>query len=85
MAFDLAQTYRNPVMVAADGFMGQMMEAVEIKPSPQDRRGLLLGPRFHEGAGASGATPPPSSSLPTSGDHNQAPEKFRAIKGGAAL
>lgn len=34
MAFDLAQTYRSPVMVAADGFMGQMMEAVEIKPSP---------------------------------------------------
>lgn len=34
LAFDLAQKYRNPVMVAADGFMGQMMEAVEIKPSP---------------------------------------------------
>ena len=34
MAFDLAEKYRNPVMVAADGFMGQMMEAVEIKPSP---------------------------------------------------
>ena len=33
LAFDLAQKYRNPVMVAADGFMGQMMEAVEIKPS----------------------------------------------------
>lgn len=33
-AFDLAQKYRNPVMVAADGFMGQMMEAVEVKPSP---------------------------------------------------
>lgn len=34
LAFDLAQKYRNPVMVAADGFMGQMMEAVEVKPSP---------------------------------------------------
>jgi len=34
LAFDLAQKYRNPVMVAADGFMGQMMEAVEIKASP---------------------------------------------------
>ena len=34
LAFDLAQKYRNPVMIAADGFMGQMMEAVEIKPSP---------------------------------------------------
>ncbi len=30
-AFDLAQKYRNPVMILADGFMGQMMEAVEIK------------------------------------------------------
>ena len=31
-AFDLSQKYRNPVLVLADGFMGQMMEAVEIKP-----------------------------------------------------
>jgi 2-oxoglutarate ferredoxin oxidoreductase subunit alpha len=31
-AFDLSQKYRTPVMVLADGFMGQMMEAVEIKP-----------------------------------------------------
>jgi 2-oxoglutarate ferredoxin oxidoreductase subunit alpha len=30
LAFDLAFIYRNPVMIAADGFMGQMMEAVEI-------------------------------------------------------
>jgi len=29
-AFDLALKYRNPVMILADGFMGQMMEAVEI-------------------------------------------------------
>ena len=33
LSFELAQKYRNPVMVAADGFMGQMMEAVEIHPS----------------------------------------------------
>jgi len=31
LAFDLAEKYRNPVMVLADGFMGQMMEAVEFK------------------------------------------------------
>ncbi|MDD3134036.1 MAG: 3-methyl-2-oxobutanoate dehydrogenase subunit VorB [Synergistales bacterium] len=31
MAFDLALKYRNPVMILADGFMGQMMEAVEIR------------------------------------------------------
>ncbi len=33
LSFDLAQKYRILVMVAADGFMGQMMEAVEITPS----------------------------------------------------
>jgi 2-oxoglutarate ferredoxin oxidoreductase subunit alpha len=31
-AFELSQKYRMPVMVLADGFMGQMMEAVDIKP-----------------------------------------------------
>ncbi len=31
MAFDLAEFYRNPVMILTDGFMGQMMEAVEFK------------------------------------------------------
>jgi len=31
LAFDLAEKYRNPVMVLADGFMGQMMEAVEFR------------------------------------------------------
>jgi len=30
-AFELSQKYRTPVLVLADGFMGQMMEAVEIK------------------------------------------------------
>lgn len=29
-AFDLAQIYRNPVMVICDGVIGQIMEAVEI-------------------------------------------------------
>jgi len=31
MAFDLAEYYRNPVMILADGFMGQMMEVIEFK------------------------------------------------------
>jgi 2-oxoglutarate ferredoxin oxidoreductase subunit alpha len=31
-AFNLADTYRNPVMVLADGMIGQMMEPVEITP-----------------------------------------------------
>lgn len=29
MAFDIADIYRNPVMVLADGMIGQMMEAIE--------------------------------------------------------
>ncbi len=33
LAFDLADRYRNPVIVTADGFTGQMMEAVDF-PAP---------------------------------------------------
>lgn len=33
LAFDLADKYRNPVMVAADGNLGQMMEPVDLKES----------------------------------------------------
>ena len=33
LAFELAEKYRNPVMILGDGFMGQMMEAVEFKES----------------------------------------------------
>lgn len=32
-AFDLADKYRNPVMLLADGLLGQMMEPVEFKPA----------------------------------------------------
>jgi len=31
LAFDLAERYRNPVMVCADGMIGQMMEPVEFR------------------------------------------------------
>ena len=31
LAFDLADTYRNPVMILADGMLGQMMEPVTLK------------------------------------------------------
>jgi len=34
-AFDLAERYRNPVVVLADGFIGQMMEPVEF-PAPKE-------------------------------------------------
>ena len=30
-AFDLADTYRNPVIVMADGFIGQMMEPLDLE------------------------------------------------------
>ncbi len=33
LAFDLADKYRNPAMVIADGNLGQMMEPVELKDS----------------------------------------------------
>ena len=32
LAFDLADVYRNPVMILGDGVLGQMMEPVEFKP-----------------------------------------------------
>jgi 2-oxoglutarate ferredoxin oxidoreductase subunit alpha len=35
LAFDLADKYRTPVMVLADGMLGQMMEPVEL-PEPVD-------------------------------------------------
>ena len=34
LAFDLAERYRNPVMVCADGMIGQMMEPVEFAAEP---------------------------------------------------
>ena len=33
LAFDLADRYRNPVMILGDGNIGQMMEPIEFKPS----------------------------------------------------
>jgi 2-oxoglutarate ferredoxin oxidoreductase subunit alpha len=32
LAFDLADKYRNPVMILADGMIGQLMEPVEMPP-----------------------------------------------------
>ena len=31
LAFELADRYRNPVVVMTDGYIGQMMEPVEFK------------------------------------------------------
>ncbi|MCL5257186.1 MAG: 3-methyl-2-oxobutanoate dehydrogenase subunit VorB [Chloroflexi bacterium] len=36
LAFDLADKYRNPAMILADGMLGQMMEPLEWGNQPQD-------------------------------------------------
>ena len=53
-AFDLADKYRNPVMVLGDGLIGQMMEPVEFKRSvrPED-----LPPKPWATTGAKGRKP----------------------------
>jgi pyruvate/2-oxoacid:ferredoxin oxidoreductase alpha subunit len=38
LAFDLADKYRNPVFVLADGAIGQMMEPVEFMATPVEPR-----------------------------------------------
>lgn len=51
-AFDVADRYRMPVMVLADGIIGQMMEPVEIKtvtPVQYDKSWATTGYRPNEG------------------------------------
>jgi 2-oxoglutarate ferredoxin oxidoreductase subunit alpha len=36
LAFELAEKYRNPALILADGLLGQMMEAVEFSGEPVD-------------------------------------------------
>ena len=38
LAFDLADQYRNPVIVLGDGLLGQMMEPVKIKSKTKNRK-----------------------------------------------
>ena len=43
-AFDLADLYRNPVLILGDGLLGQMMEEVVFPdPDARQREGLLRG------------------------------------------
>jgi 2-oxoglutarate/2-oxoacid ferredoxin oxidoreductase subunit alpha len=37
LAFDLADKYRNPVMILSDGLLGQMMEPVDFKPHKTEK------------------------------------------------
>ncbi len=43
--FDIADEYRNPVMILADGMMGQMMEPVELPP----HKGITPVEKINEG------------------------------------
>ena len=43
VAFDLADRYRNPVLILGDGLLGQMMEPVEIPPTPFSKGGRGIG------------------------------------------
>ena len=47
LAFDLADKYRNPVMILADGMLGQMMEPVDfdglVRPPDYDKPWVLTG------------------------------------------
>ena len=43
IAFDVADYYRNPVMILADGMIGQMMEAIEWHEIPKRRRRCAWG------------------------------------------
>lgn len=53
-AFEIADLYRNPVMVLADGLIGQMMEAVDLD-KPVKKRHIepktyaAIGTDYHEG------------------------------------
>ena len=53
LAFDLGDKYRTPVMILADGLLGQMMEPVEL-PEEQPDAGAVAGASAVDGAGATG-------------------------------
>ena len=47
LAFELADRYRNPVVVLADGFIGQMMEPVEFPQTAIGAAAARVGGRRH--------------------------------------
>jgi 2-oxoglutarate ferredoxin oxidoreductase subunit alpha len=40
LGFELAEKYRNPALILADGLLGQMMEPVELKGEPVDPKSI---------------------------------------------
>jgi pyruvate/2-oxoacid:ferredoxin oxidoreductase alpha subunit len=49
LAFDLADEYRNPVVVLADGNIGQMMEPVEFAARARRAPAAGVGREGHRG------------------------------------
>ena len=52
--FDIAEIYRNPVMILIDGLIGQMMESVELgRPVPvrqlPEKDFATIGTKYHQG------------------------------------
>jgi 2-oxoglutarate ferredoxin oxidoreductase subunit alpha len=54
-AFDLADYYRNPVMVLGDGLIGQMMEPVEFSDGREPIK--AIGPKDWASTGCDGSRP----------------------------
>lgn len=63
-AFDLADCYRNPVVVLADGMIGQMMEPIEWHDIPKRELPSRTGRQADETEGPTTTTLPPCSSRP---------------------
>lgn len=59
-AFDLADEYRNPVMILGDGILGQMMEGVEF---PAEETSVTLAGKSWATTGAKGRKPNVINSL----------------------
>ena len=68
-AFDLADKYRNPIMVLGDGLIGQMMEPVEFKRSVRPEE---LPPKPWAATGAKGRKPNIINSLYLAGEKLEA-------------
>ena len=83
LAFDLADKYRNPVIILGDGLLGQMMEPVQIRSREQEKPRLFDKP--YTLTGCSGRPPRFIKSLllleGELEEHNKKlQEKFSSIK-----
>ncbi len=84
LGFQLAEQHRNPVIIAADGMIGQMMEPVELPPDDPQASRFIPGHESWATTGAEGRSPHLVKTLflnPQEGlDHNlHLAEKYRRI------